>query len=86
MTRFIPLSVMVAAVGCGGSKPIPTAPKPLTVAEWKTLPATEKYTADSLERLKAGDPALQTPEGWDRFAKTDLAAARRKDKAAGTRP
>lgn len=72
--------------GCGGA----AAPKagagstaPLTVADWKVLPVDQKYTLDTLERLKQGDPSLQTAEGWEAFQKTVVMPARKKDFPAG---
>jgi hypothetical protein len=74
------------ALGCSGagSAPAPQA-APMTVNDWKALPVEQKYTPETLERLKAGDPNLQTPEGWDAFQKNVVAPARRKDYPAGGR-
>lgn len=82
------LSLLVAAVvlgatlGCGGpSKQTAAEATPLTIAAWKGLPVSDKYSPETLERLKAGNPELNTPEGWEKFQKTELAAARKKDAA-----
>lgn len=69
------------AAGCGGSSspdPKGTA-SPLTVNDWKALPVAQKYTPETLERLKTGDPNLNTAEGWEAFQKTVVAPARKKD-------
>jgi hypothetical protein len=71
------LAMLVAAVGC--DKPVEDEPPPVTIAEWKSMPVGQKYSREMLERLKKGDPKLQTPEGWESFAKTTLAATRKKD-------
>lgn len=71
------VAVAVAAAGCGGRPADP--PPALTVADWKTMPSDRKYTPETLERLKQGDPTLETPEGWEAFSRTTLAAARKKD-------
>lgn len=76
------LSGAVAGLtGCGGTAAAPAgaADKPLTVAEWTNLPVDAKYTAETIERLKKGDPNLETPEGWEKFQKTVVAPARKKD-------
>lgn len=83
--RFRFAVVFIAAAlgiaGCGG--PAPTPPAPLSVADWKAMPADHKYTPETLERLKEGDPKLQTPEGWEAFQKTVVQPARKKDLPVG---
>ena len=82
LSLLLTAMVLSLTLGCGGSsKQTDAAAAPLTVAAWKDLPASEKYLSETLERLKAGNLELNTPEGWERFQKTDLAAARRKDTA-----
>ena len=82
LSQLVAAMVLSVSLGCGGSSQQTAAEAaPLTVAAWKNLPASEKYSPETLERLKAGNPELNTPEGWERFQKTDLAAARRKDAA-----
>jgi hypothetical protein len=71
------LAGVLAAAGCG-AKPV-GPPAPMSIAEWKTLPVDQKYTAEALERLKQGEPNLQTAEGWEAFSRTTLAEARKKD-------
>jgi hypothetical protein len=80
------VSVLIAALvlgstGCGGSgSRAPESPAaPLTVTDWKALPVDQKYTPETLERLKAGDPNLSTAEGWEAFQKNVVAPARKKD-------
>jgi hypothetical protein len=68
--------------GCGDS-PAAKPPAPLSVADWKAMPTDQKYTPEALERLKEGDPKLQTPEGWEAFQKTVVQPARKKDFPAG---
>lgn len=66
--------------GCRGQSTEPAAEKtPLSVADWQALPVDKKYTSESLERLRRGDPKLQTPEGWDEFQVTILLPARKRD-------
>ncbi len=85
MTRpaVLALALVVGVAGCGDPPPSGPTAAPLTVAELKALPVGEKYTAETLERLKAGDPKLQTAEGWEAFSKTTLAAARKTDFPGG---
>lgn len=75
------IAAAVGVVGCGG--PAPTPPAPLSVADWKAMPPDQKYTPETLERLKEGDPKFQTPEGWEAFQKTVVQPARKKDFPGG---
>jgi hypothetical protein len=84
MSRLVLLAVAFGLAGCGG-KPTAETPPPLTVADWKALPVDQKYTPEALERLKRGDPKLETPEGWEAFSRTALAEARKKDFAGRKR-
>lgn len=68
--------------GCGPGSDAP-GPAPLAAADWKALPGDAKYRPETLERLKAGDPALQTPDGWDEFQKRVVRPARKRDFPAG---
>lgn len=79
--RLLVMMVLVfGLVGCGvKSDSAKTPPTPLTVAEWKLLPVEQKYEPDAIERLKQGDPALETPEGWDAFNRATLLPSRKKD-------
>jgi hypothetical protein len=77
------LAGVLATAGCG-AKPV-GPPAPMSVAEWKALPVDQKYTPEALERLKQGDPNLQTAEGWEAFSRTTLAEARKKDFPRGKR-
>jgi hypothetical protein len=78
------LLAAVGLAGCGG-RPVGPSSAPLSVAEWKAMPVGQKYTADTLERLKAGDPKLGTPEGWEAFSRTTLREARKNDFPASKR-
>jgi hypothetical protein len=73
-------AVVLGCLGCSETKP-PPAPEqtPLTVSDWKALPPEQKYTIDTFERLKAGDPKLYDPAHWDAFNKTVVLPARKKD-------
>ena len=51
----------------------------ISITEWQSMPMDQKYTKAMLGRLKAGNPELQTPEGWKNFTRTTLVAARNKD-------
>lgn len=79
VSAFLFVTTLFWLTGCG-EKPSGSAPAaPLTVAEWKTMPVDQKYAPESLERLKTGDPTLQTAEGWEAFQKTVVVPARKKD-------
>jgi len=76
------LAILICGiVGCGGnSVTVNTLPTDtLTVADWKELPTSQKYEPETFERLKRGDPKLETPEGWEAFNRTTLLSARKKD-------
>lgn len=74
-------ALALAIAGCGSSAPAPAgADVPLTVEQWKVLPAQAKYEIDTLERLKLGDPKLQDQRAWDKFAREVLLPAKKKDR------
>ena len=71
---------MSASIGCGGTPALREIPSsPLSISEWERLPPTEKYEVPTLERLKDGEPKLNTDAGWESFRKTTLMTHRRKD-------
>lgn len=73
------LTIALALTGCGKKSSKTEASAPLTVAEWKCMPVDQKYLPETLERLKAGDPNLNTPEGWEEFQRTVVAPSRKQD-------
>jgi hypothetical protein len=79
------LVLTAGVVGCGGQPQSAEPPAPLSVADWKTMPVDQKYQPETLERLKQGDPKLDTPEGWDAFSRSTLAENRKKDFPKGKR-
>ena len=82
--RLVTAALMATALwGCGRPATRPVAP--LSVHEWKALPKDQKYTTEALERLKEGDPGLQTAEGWEAFSRSTLAEARKNDFPKGRR-
>lgn len=78
---FVLGAALAAAPGGCGSTPA-TAPgeTPLTVEQWKALPAQTKYEVDTMERLKLGDPKLQDQRTWDKFTREVLLPAKKKDR------
>lgn len=78
------LVLAIGLTGCGSPNSTPSQnTAPLTVADWQKLPPDQKYTPETLERLKTGDPALETAEGWEKFSRTTLAENRKKDGPKG---
>ena len=55
----------------------PQPPGPLSIEEFKKLPPAEQRSPVTLERLKEGNPTLETPEGWKAFEHTVLKAKAR---------
>lgn len=70
---------LLTVVGCGGSPAPPPADVPLTVAEWKALPAEQKYQAEAYERLKLGEPKFKDERAWDQFFKSTVVPGRKKE-------
>ena len=84
ITRLLAVAALVVGLaGCGNPGGPAARPAPLTVADWKAMPTDQKYTPETLERLKEGDPNLRTAEGWEKFQKTVVAPARKKDFPSG---
>ena len=78
-TAIASVVVALGLAGCGSNLSATKPPAPLSVADWKSMPTDQKYTPETLERLKEGDPKLQTAEGWEAFQKTVVVPARKKD-------
>jgi len=73
------LVVAACLAGCGSPPPSARAESPLTLEQWKALPAETKYEIDSLERLKQGSPKLQDQREWEKFTRDVLLPARKKE-------
>lgn len=72
----------LSLAGCGRRITHPPS-EPLTVEAWTALPPETKFEIATLERLKQGTPQLQDDREWDRFARTVLNPARKKELPAG---
>ncbi|WP_439620760.1 hypothetical protein [Gemmata sp.] len=86
MSVFVSLAVTVVLAGCG-EQPVPPASTqdpgaPLTLGEWKSLPADKKYDGMSLERLKDTEPKFQDSREWDRFMRTVVNPGKKRELAA----
>ena len=84
VSRIAFLAIAAVLSGCGGNhhtnpKSPPAAPTPLSVADWRTLPASEKYDESTFQRLKLHDPKLKDERNWARFMKETVIAERRRD-------
>ncbi|MFO0865440.1 MAG: hypothetical protein U0744_12445 [Gemmataceae bacterium] len=82
LQRIVPAAfLLIAFVGCGGgSAPLKgTWEEPLTMEEWMKLPPESKFTVETFEKLKAGEPSLQNEKAWAKFAKETVASARKKE-------
>ncbi|WP_437185123.1 hypothetical protein SH668x_002214 [Planctomicrobium sp. SH668] len=85
--RVVLVAMQMAAIGilggCSNSAP-PLEPQPLqplTIADWKNLTGNEKFAEETMERLKLGDPKLNTTKGWNKFLATEMKAELAKSKA-----
>jgi hypothetical protein len=75
-------ALILAVAGCGGepARPAPVPPAtPLTVAEWQNLDVEKKYEPETFERLKKGDPKLNTDRAWEQFFATVIVPNRKRD-------
>lgn len=80
MDRMFAALVLAAGLGlagCGGGQPSgkPIDPSsPLSVEEWRKIDeAHVKFDPDTFERLKKGNPKLNTRAGWDAFYRAEVA-------------
>ncbi|MBX9680482.1 MAG: hypothetical protein K2X38_17125 [Gemmataceae bacterium] len=75
------LTLGFSLTGCGGgSAPLKgTWEEPLTLAQWKKLPPETKFTVETFEKLKAGEPSLQDEKAWSKFARETVNPARKKE-------
>ncbi len=81
--RLVAVGLLVGVLGCwGGRSGPPAAGTPLTLGEWKGLPAPARYEIETLERLKAGNPGLREQRAWERFTREVVLPLKRKDAAA----
>lgn len=68
-------------IGCGAesSPQTPPAPTALTFEEWQKLEVSYKYDPAAFDRLRMGDPNLQSEPAWDHYFKTVILPERNKD-------
>ncbi|QEG16368.1 hypothetical protein [Gimesia maris] len=68
----------VLLTGCGGSDSdvqigVPSdvsTPPPISLDEWNQMTdINQKYDVDTLERLRASDPELESENAWNQFMK-----------------
>lgn len=84
---LLALVTAIALVGCG-EKPVEAdaaLTAPLSVEQWKGLPVETKYEVSTLERVKDGDPKFQQQREWDKFLRTVVNPARKKEAPNGMR-
>ncbi|MBA4191281.1 MAG: hypothetical protein C0467_25140 [Planctomycetaceae bacterium] len=79
LTAIASVVFALGLAGCGDTPSATEPPTSLSMTDWKAMPTDQKYTRETLERLKEGDPNLQTAEGWEVFQKTVVVPARKKD-------
>ncbi|MEO8497618.1 MAG: hypothetical protein ABI614_21335, partial [Planctomycetota bacterium] len=80
--KILCVVVASAAIGCSGEptpNEMPSAPTPLSVAEWQALPVVEKYDDAAFQRLKMQDAKLKNEREWHRFMVETVIPERKKD-------
>ncbi|GIW81954.1 MAG: hypothetical protein KatS3mg105_3761 [Gemmatales bacterium] len=78
--RWLFLFAALIAWGCQSGVPdAASQEQALSIGEWKSMPIDEKYTPETLERLKRSHPTLETPEGWKAFERSTLKPERKED-------
>lgn len=75
---FFFLLVLLAGCAAKGTE-ASSSSEPLTLAAWKVLPPETKYEIDTYERLKQGEPKLQDQREWDKFARTVVLPAKKRE-------
>ncbi|MDY3554367.1 hypothetical protein GobsT_23630 [Gemmata obscuriglobus] len=76
---FLVTALGAGPAGCGGPPAPAPEEAPLTVEQWKALPAQKKYEVETLERVKHGSPKFQDQQAWDKFIREVMVPARKKD-------
>ncbi len=79
---FYFLLVVLAGCAARGTE-ASSSSEPLTLAAWKALPPETKYEIDTFERLKQGEPKLQDQREWDKFARTVVLPAKKREYPQG---
>jgi hypothetical protein len=84
--RIALAGLLAAAAGCARPAAAPAPDDgPLTVGQWKALPADRKYQAATFERLKDGDSKLRDEREWAKFTRDVLLPAKAKDRPGGAK-
>ena len=65
--------------GCSTSTETVWSDDPLSVDAWRELEPSRKYDPATFDRLKKGDPNLETESGWHRFMVEVVVPQRRID-------
>jgi len=81
MRRFAIFAMLLSAIGCAKSPQVVQTEEPLTVEAWQALPVEVKYTIDTFERLRQSNAKFREQRDWDRFTRTVLLPAKKKDLA-----
>ena len=76
---FALLLLIGCPLGCGREASPTNAMTPLAVEDWKAMAAEEKFSFQTMERLKVGNPRFQNDAEWDRFARTVFVPAQRRE-------
>lgn len=82
-----PILLMFAAAllafGCSANPATDLSNEPLALEEWRVMPSEAKFQAATMERLKLGNPKLQDDREWERFLRTVVIPARKKELPRG---
>ncbi|WP_254507416.1 hypothetical protein [Anatilimnocola floriformis] len=86
MRTFLLISLLSLSAalltGCGGTPPpppLPDAPTPLKLEEWRVLPIEVKYDGATFERLRMAEPQLQNDRAWQVWFNQNVIPERKKD-------
>jgi len=81
MKRTVMLILICILAGCSSEPDSNVAlnDQPISIEAWQELEVAEKYAPETLDRLKLNDPRLENERNWNRFMRSVVVPARRKD-------
>jgi len=86
-SAFLAMALIVCCVGCSSSSTegqLPPSDGPLTVEQWSRIPGIERFTPETLDRLRLHDESLKDKKKWSKFMK-DVVEPELNKELGGTR-